>query len=41
MNANYPGICSRCDRPINVGDRIIALYRKDYIHAACASGADE
>lgn len=40
FRAQYPDVCRRCPRPINVGDRIVR-HHDGVIHVGCASGHDD
>ena len=38
--AKYPSVCSRCNRGINVGDRVVR-QGSGVIHTYCHSGYDD
>ena len=38
--AQWPGVCPRCDGPINRGDRVY-FRRGEACHIGCGSGADD
>jgi hypothetical protein len=41
FEARFQSVCNRCGRDILPGQRVVHRRDTTYIHAACASGADD